>query len=77
MRGAGCTINDLWDRNLDKAVGEHRTHDHMLSFELIILSRKDKGPPFSPGPGQHFPSRGISWRAVDCRSGGIVTIELV
>lgn len=22
MRGAGCTINDLWDRNLDKAVGE-------------------------------------------------------
>jgi len=20
MRGAGCTINDLWDRNLDKAV---------------------------------------------------------
>jgi 4-hydroxybenzoate polyprenyltransferase len=23
MRGAGCTINDLWDQNLDKAVGEH------------------------------------------------------
>jgi len=22
MRGAGCTINDLWDRDLDKAVGE-------------------------------------------------------
>ena len=22
MRGAGCTINDLWDRKLDKAVGE-------------------------------------------------------
>lgn len=22
MRGAGCTINDMWDRNLDKAVGE-------------------------------------------------------
>lgn len=21
MRGAGCTINDLWDKNLDKAVG--------------------------------------------------------
>ena len=21
MRGAGCTINDMWDRNLDKAVG--------------------------------------------------------
>ena len=23
MRGAGCTINDLWDRNLDNAVGAH------------------------------------------------------
>lgn len=21
MRGAGCTINDMWDRKLDKAVG--------------------------------------------------------
>lgn len=21
MRGAGCTINDLWDRDIDKAVG--------------------------------------------------------
>ena len=21
MRGAGCTINDMWDRNLDKGVG--------------------------------------------------------
>jgi 4-hydroxybenzoate polyprenyltransferase len=23
MRGAGCTINDLWDKNLDKAVGAY------------------------------------------------------
>lgn len=21
MRGAGCTVNDIWDKNLDKAVG--------------------------------------------------------
>ena len=28
MRGAGCTINDMWDKNLDKAVGE---------FSLLIL----------------------------------------
>jgi len=25
MRGAGCTINDLWDRNLDKAVARTRS----------------------------------------------------
>ena len=24
MRGAGCTVNDLWDRNLDKRVSFHR-----------------------------------------------------
>ncbi|KIM90973.1 hypothetical protein PILCRDRAFT_157725 [Piloderma croceum F 1598] len=29
MRGAGCTINDLWDRNLDKAVA--RTKDRPLA----------------------------------------------
>ena len=23
MRGAGCIINDMWDRKLDKAVGEY------------------------------------------------------
>jgi len=23
MRGAGCTINDMWDKNLDQAVGEY------------------------------------------------------
>jgi hypothetical protein len=25
MRGAGCTINDLWDKNLDKLVGKYDT----------------------------------------------------
>ena len=25
MRGAGCTINDMWDRNLDKSVGALET----------------------------------------------------
>jgi 4-hydroxybenzoate polyprenyltransferase len=29
MRGAGCTINDLWDRNLDKAV--ERTKERPLA----------------------------------------------
>ncbi|KAF8915893.1 4-hydroxybenzoate polyprenyl transferase [Mucidula mucida] len=29
MRGAGCTINDMWDRNLDKAVA--RTRERPLS----------------------------------------------
>lgn len=29
MRGAGCTINDMWDKNLDKAVGES-------GFSLVV-----------------------------------------
>lgn len=28
MRGAGCTINDMWDKNLDKAVGRSTLHPH-------------------------------------------------
>jgi 4-hydroxybenzoate polyprenyltransferase len=34
MRGAGCTINDLWDRNLDNAVGTsvRRAHPPALYF---------------------------------------------
>lgn len=32
MRGAGCTVNDLWDRNLDKAVGE-------LFHPFVVVSR--------------------------------------
>ena len=34
MRGAGCTINDMWDRRLDKAVGEHHRY-----FCYIIVHR--------------------------------------
>lgn len=32
MRGAGCTINDLWDRNLDNAVGMHAYPSPFISF---------------------------------------------
>lgn len=34
MRGAGCTINDLWDRDIDKKVGESEWMDlvHFLLF---------------------------------------------
>lgn len=29
MRGAGCTINDMWDRNLDKAVGTFKFWEYI------------------------------------------------
>jgi hypothetical protein len=31
MRGAGCTINDLWDRNLDNAVGAYALKYSLLT----------------------------------------------
>lgn len=30
LRGAGCTVNDLWDRNLDKQVGSGRGGGNLM-----------------------------------------------
>ncbi|KAJ7047509.1 para-hydroxybenzoate-polyprenyltransferase, partial [Mycena alexandri] len=47
MRGAGCTINDMWDKNLDKAVARTKerplargdiTHGQALTFLAAQLS---------------------------------------
>jgi 4-hydroxybenzoate polyprenyltransferase len=35
MRGAGCTINDMWDRNLDKAVGEPISYSEFVRFSFF------------------------------------------
>jgi 4-hydroxybenzoate polyprenyltransferase len=40
MRGAGCTINDLWDRNLDKGVGEPRRRFHALQLSFKARTRQ-------------------------------------
>jgi len=37
MRGAGCTINDLWDQNLDNAVGTWVIGPSRLSSVLPFL----------------------------------------
>lgn len=35
MRGAGCTINDMWDKNLDKAVGKYHVLLLLFAFQII------------------------------------------
>jgi 4-hydroxybenzoate polyprenyltransferase len=53
MRGAGCTINDMWDRDIDKAVG---------AFVLELFSRttfhapkeRTKTRPLASGAVTHF-----------------------
>lgn len=49
MRGAGCTINDLWDRNLDKAVGEHLIHSRMFLFKVMSFQARTKDRPLAQG----------------------------
>ena len=38
MRGAGCTINDLWDRNLDNAVGAYTLNPPSLLTSRAFLN---------------------------------------
>ena len=40
MRGAGCTINDLWDRDIDKKVGEFGCPD--LARPAARLEKKSR-----------------------------------
>ena len=36
MRGAGCTINDMWDRDIDRKVARTRTRP-LTSGQLTML----------------------------------------
>jgi hypothetical protein len=38
MRGAGCTINDIWDRDLDKAVGEDGTLSRQAMVHQVFFT---------------------------------------
>jgi hypothetical protein len=85
MRGAGCTINDLWDRDIDKKVGAFFSFfssflHHLCLRELMVdevthrpnkasTTRQRRSYPYS---GNHFP-RG----PVESRVGGFDAAELV
>lgn len=36
MRGAGCTINDMWDKNLDKHVGMSYPSTFFFVFAMHV-----------------------------------------
>jgi 4-hydroxybenzoate polyprenyltransferase len=44
MRGAGCTINDMWDKNLDKAVGRLTFHPHTQLFNSPFKTELETAP---------------------------------
>lgn len=39
MRGAGCTINDMWDRDLDKKVSFILLRRILLDIQLLTFRR--------------------------------------
>lgn len=44
MRGAGCTINDMWDKNLDKAVGRSTFHPHAQLINPLFKIELETAP---------------------------------
>ena len=38
MRGAGCTINDMWDRRIDLAVGTHGSDVIWMAAVIWMVS---------------------------------------
>ena len=43
MRGAGCTINDMWDRHLDKKVGRFFSFSLFVPFLSLSALHKTSG----------------------------------
>lgn len=37
MRGAGCTINDMWDKDFDKKVNEEIHHQQLMKLRFKSL----------------------------------------
>jgi hypothetical protein len=79
MRGAGCTINDMWDRNLDKAVGgPHIKHFFSRTgTEFATLYSKNSKPALGQGSYTFASSFRVPWSPVKRRTLCITAVELV
>jgi 4-hydroxybenzoate polyprenyltransferase len=72
MRGAGCTINDLWDRNLDKAVGARTVLP--LRAQRLNLARAERTKDRPLARGDITPTQAIAFLAVQLSAGlGVLT----
>ena len=91
MRGAGCTINDMWDRNLDKGVGESPPALPNTWLKIIVCSllgsdrgldlnsccRENKNASYREW-GRDYPSScRVPWVTAECRVSGLDPVELV
>lgn len=73
MRGAGCTINDLWDRNLDKAVGMFSSQYLFFNPIRTIIERTKLRP---LARGEITPSQAIAFLGVQLSTGLGVLLQL-
>ena len=71
MRGAGCTINDMWDRNLDKGVGRWLMAPSFAPSSHI-LCREDQDQPLAAG---HItPTQALAFLGLQLTAGlGVLT----
>lgn len=71
MRGAGCTINDLWDRKLDRAVGMSLIHPPWLTRSYQWSERTRERPLAN---GDITPARAVAFLGVQLTAGlGVLT----
>jgi 4-hydroxybenzoate polyprenyltransferase len=62
MRGAGCTINDMWDRKIDQKVGESSVHSGAENdADLERESRADQIEAVSVRRDRPISSFVVSW----------------
>lgn len=81
MRGAGCTINDMWDRRLDRAVGAFlRALSHGVSVNIdvcVMNHRENKGKAFSERCDLADAGGRVLGLAADSGVGSFASVELV
>lgn len=71
MRGAGCTINDMWDRKYDAAVGKPR-----IRFIILFAKRieRTKNRPIARGDVTQF--QALTFLGVQLSAGLAILTQL-
>jgi len=77
MRAAGCTINDMWDKNLDKGVGTSSLLHSVLFVIAHVGCRKNTGQTSSQRGSDLYSSYCIPWCSTILRFGCAIAVKLV
>ena len=75
MRGAGCTINDMWDKNLDKAVGAWTPFVSRCQVQhFLYIKARTKERPIARGDITH--TQALAFLAAQLSVGLAVLVQL-